>query len=73
MVNMVNLDKHDPVGPAARLTAEEDGILRRLHFFEVNGISLAIPMQSLKSELRARDQRIEIREPVVALVMAPAG
>ncbi len=71
---MVILDKHDPVGPAARLTAEEDGILRRLHYFEVNGISLAMPMQTLKAELRARDQRLEIREPVVAsVVMADAG
>lgn len=71
---MVILDKHDPVGPAARLTAEEDGILRRLHYFEVNGISLAIPMQTLKAELRARDQRLEIRQPIVAsVVMADAG
>ncbi len=70
---MVILDKHDPAGPAKRLTAEEDGILRRLHYFEVNGISLAIPMQTLKAELRARDQRAEIREPIIdSVVMAEA-
>lgn len=61
--HVVILDKHDPVGPAARLTPEEDGILRRLHYFEANGITLALPMQTLKSELRSRDQRAEVREP----------
>lgn len=66
---MVVLDKHDPVGPAARLTAAEDGILRRLHYFELNGIALAIPMQTLKAELRARDQRTEIREPAEEAIL----
>ena len=67
---MVILDAHDPVGPAKRLTPEEDGILRRLHYFEVNGITLAIPMQTLKAELRSRDQRAEIREPRVEAVLS---
>lgn len=70
---MVNLDKHDPVGPAKRLTPEEDGILRRLHYFEQNGITLAIPMQTLKAELRARDQRAEIREPLEDATLVSAG
>ncbi len=67
---MVILDAHDPAGPAKRLTPEEDGILRRLHYFEVNGITLAIPMQTLKAELRSRDQRAEIREPIVEAVLS---
>lgn len=67
---MVILDKADPAGPAARLTPEEDAILRRLHYFETNGISLAIPMQTLKAELRSRDQRAEIREPRIEAVLS---
>ena len=70
---MVIMDKHDPVGPASRLTAEEDGILRRLHYFEANGISLAIPMQTLKAELRARDQRVEIREPLAEATLVSSA
>lgn len=66
---MVILDKHDPAGPAKRLTPEEDGILRRLHYFETSGITLAVPMQTLKAELRSRDQRAEIREPLVDAVL----
>ena len=59
--------------PAARLTPEEDESLRRLHYFELSGITLAIPLQELKAELRSRDQRIEIREPVNLAVLVPAG
>ena len=46
-----------------RLTPEEDGILRRLHCLEQLGVTLSVPMQRLKSEIRARDRRTEIREP----------
>lgn len=46
-----------------RVTPEEDGILRRLHCLEQLGVTLSEPMQRLKSEIRARDRRIEIREP----------
>ena len=69
---MVILDKHDPAGPGRRLTPEEDGILRRLHYFETNGITLAVPMQALKAELRSRDQRAEIREPIEQATLVSA-
>ena len=46
-----------------RVTPEEDGMLRRLHLLEQLGAQLAPPMQRLKAEIRARDQRAEIREP----------
>ena len=68
---MIQMDRFDPVGPAKRLTPEEDGILRRLHFFEQSGISLAEPMRVLKAELRARDQRAEIREPEFQRILWP--
>ncbi|MCA1710816.1 MAG: hypothetical protein LC789_03910 [Actinobacteria bacterium] len=70
---MISLDAHDPAGAATGLTPEEDGVLRRLHFFETSGLSLAIPMQELKAELRARDKRIEIREPVTARILWPVA
>lgn len=70
---MISLEPHDPVGPAAGLTPEEDGVLRRLHFFETQGISLAEPMQELKADLRARDKRSEIREPVLARILWPVA
>jgi hypothetical protein len=46
-----------------RLTPAEDGQLRRLFFFEKAGATLAPPLRVLRSELRARDQRLEVREP----------
>ena len=46
-----------------RLTPEEDGILRRLHCLEQLGAELAPQMKRLKDEIRARDRRLEIREP----------
>lgn len=64
---MISLDAQDRPG----LTPEEDGVLRRLHFFEMNGLSLALPMKQLKAELRARDKRAEIREPVVQRILWP--
>jgi hypothetical protein len=53
------------------LTPDEDAVLRRLHFFEQAGLSLAEPMRELKSELRARDQRAEVRPPVAQRVLWP--
>ena len=47
----------------ARLTPEEDGILRRLHCLEQLGAELAPQMRRLKDDIRARDRRAEIREP----------
>ncbi|MCU1674455.1 MAG: hypothetical protein JWN77_2568 [Frankiales bacterium] len=70
---MISLDAHDPVGPATGLTPEEDAVLRRLHFFETNGLSLAMPMQELKAELRARDKRAEIREPLNERILWPVA
>ena len=46
-----------------RVTPEEDGILRRLHFLEQLGAQLSEPMQRLKAEIRAKDLRAQIREP----------
>ena len=46
-----------------RLTAEEDGILRRLHCLERLGAELSPQMRQLKDEIRRRDRRLEIREP----------
>ena len=46
-----------------RLTPEEDGILRRLHGLERLGAELAPQMKQLKDEIRARDRRLDIREP----------
>ena len=67
------MDGFDPAGPARGLTPEEDAILRRLHYFETTGVSLAEPMRILKNELRARDQRTEIREPSFERVLWPAS
>ncbi|MBK5305341.1 MAG: hypothetical protein JJD92_01490 [Frankiaceae bacterium] len=55
-----------------RLTPSEDGVLRRLFFFEANGATLAPPLRVLKAELRARDQRSEVREPEAAVTRVPS-
>ena len=55
-----------------RLTHEEDGMLRRLHFFEQSGASLAPPFVDLKLSLLARDLRHEIREPFELQVLHSA-
>ena len=70
---MIQMDRFDPVGPAKGLTPDEDAILRRLHYFETTGISLAEPMRVLKNELRARDQRAEIREPEFQRILWPVA
>ena len=54
-----------------RLTPYEDGLLRRLVYFETSGATLAPPMCLLKAELRARDQRSTVREPEVAVIRVP--
>jgi hypothetical protein len=56
---------------AERLTPYEDGILRRLFFFERTGATLAPPLRVLKSELRARDQRKTVRDPEISVVRVP--
>jgi hypothetical protein len=54
-----------------RLTPEEDGMLRRLFYFEEAGATLAPPLRVLKAELRARDQRSTVREPDAAVTRVP--
>ena len=54
-----------------RLTPAEDAMLRRLFFFETNGAALAPQLRVLKAELRARDQRSEVREPEAAITRVP--
>lgn len=54
-----------------RLTPEEDGILRRLHCLERLGAELAPPMRQLKDDIRARDRRIDIRDPEDTEVISP--
>lgn len=48
---------------AQRLTPFEDGLLRRLFYFESAGAALAPPLRMLQAELRARDQRLTVRQP----------
>ena len=56
----------------ARLTHDQDGMLRRLTFFEQRGIVLAPPLRRLRRQLRARDLRTEVREPWETGVTASA-
>lgn len=46
-----------------RLSSVEDGMLRRLCFFEQAGATLAPPLRELRDELRSRDQRASVRAP----------
>ena len=55
----------------ARLSPFEDGLLRRLFFFEQTGAALAPPLRVLKAELRARDQRLDVRDPELTLHRVP--
>ena len=55
----------------ARLTPEEDGILRRLHCLEQLGAQLAPQMRQLKDDIRARDRRAVIRDPEDRGVVTP--
>ena len=54
-----------------RLTPDEDGLLRRLFFFETSGATLSPSMRVLKAELRARDQRSTVRDPEIAIIRVP--
>lgn len=54
-----------------RLTPEEDAVLRRLHWFEKFGVELAPRADDLKSDIRARDKRAEIREPPDVVAAEP--
>jgi hypothetical protein len=55
----------------ARLSPVEDGLLRRLFYFESAGATLAPTLRVLKSELRARDQRRTVRDPEVLVTRVP--
>jgi hypothetical protein len=55
----------------AKLTPEEDGILRRLHYMERLGAQLAPQMRELKDDIRRRDRRIDIRDPEETGVISP--
>jgi hypothetical protein len=46
-----------------RLTRDEEGQLRRLHFFEALGVRLDPSLRLLKQQLRMRDRRHSVREP----------
>ena len=46
-----------------RPTREEDGLLRRLSFFERLGATLAPDLCVLKATIRERDARATVREP----------
>lgn len=47
----------------ARLTPDEDLLLRRLHFFEQLGAQLGPVHRAVKDEIRSRDRRAHIRPP----------
>ncbi len=47
----------------SRVTPDEDGVLRRLTWFERLGAILSPLQRARKAEIRARDLRAEIREP----------
>jgi hypothetical protein len=57
-------DSNEPAdAPSDKLTPDEDAVLRRLHWFEQFGVELAPRTNELKTDIRARDKRDEIREP----------
>lgn len=60
---------HVPV--QRRVTAQEDGILRRLHALEGYGATLAPELAALKAEIRSRDLRATIRPPADDTVILP--
>jgi hypothetical protein len=45
------------------LTPDEDQELRRLHWFEVQGMELADDRRRLKASIRGRDRRSSVRVP----------
>lgn len=54
-----------------KLTPDEDAVLRRLHWFEQFGVELAPRANELKTDIRARDKRDEIREPPDVVAAEP--
>ena len=59
-------------GQREGLTHDEDGVLRRLHFFETAvGARLAAPLAELKQTLRAQDLRRAVRDPWESRVLSP--
>ena len=55
-----------------RLTREQDGVLRRLTFFERCGLRLSDDSRRLRVELRAQDLRTSVREPWERSVTSPS-
>ena len=47
----------------ARLTHEQDGVLRRLAYFERTGVRLAPGLREIRFQLRSLDHRTVVREP----------
>lgn len=65
-VSVVDLTRHENAADRVvtlPVTPEEDALLRRLAQFERLGATLAPTMAVLKSEIRSRDRRAEIRLP----------
>jgi hypothetical protein len=57
------MDAHWKKRDGERLSPEEDGALRRLHWFEQLGCDLSSAVKTLKDGLRGRDRRTDIRDP----------
>ncbi len=55
---------------AQGLTAEEDEELRRLHAMAEFG-AVAVHLRDRYLELRRRDRRVDVREPVTEIVVEP--
>ena len=49
-----------------RPTADEDAVLRRLHWFENFGAKLSPGLRATKASIRSRDKRDVIRDPDAA-------
>lgn len=61
---MRTMDRPTPAGPTTeRLTRDEDGALRRLHFFEGLGVVLSDDYATVKQTLLQRDRRDQVRPP----------
>ena len=54
---------HNMNDKGERLSPDEDGALRRLHWFEQLGCDLSNAAKTLKDSLRGRDRRAYIRDP----------
>lgn len=47
----------------AQLTRDQDGVLRRLTFFEASGARLVPTLRLVRAQLREHDRRQSVREP----------